>query len=386
MNFDEGEVIASLRETLERFVEKEMPRSAAQDWDARNHFPRDVHRKLADIGVLGLTIPEAYGGYGRDIVATMVVIEELSRRSLAVSVPYIMAACYAGMNIEECGTEEQKRELLPRIVAGDLLFAYGLTEPDAGADLASIKTRAERDGDILRINGAKRFCSGAGIADYVYTLVRTGPAEDRHRNLSFVLIPPDAPGVTITKIESMGMKGAPTTDTSFDNVEVPIANLVGGEAAWNKGWPMLVGPGLDVEKLEVAAIGIGIARAALDDAWAYALERRQFGKHIADFQSIQHKLADMKTQIHAARLTLYHAAWLANERRPCSVETSMAKLFATEVAKAAALECQTILGAYGYVKDFDAERYVRDALLMPIIGGSSAVQRNNIFKLANARR
>lgn len=386
MNFDESEIVTTLRETLERFVEKEMPRSAAQDWDARNHFPRDVHRKLADLGVLGLTIPEEYGGVGRDIVATMVVIEELSRRSLAVSVPYIMAACYAGMNIEECGTDAQKAELLPKIVSGDLLFAYGLTEPDAGADLASIKTRAERDGDVLRINGSKRFCSGAGIADYIYTLVRTGPAEDRHRNLSFVLIPPDAPGVTITKIESMGMKGAPTTDTSFDNVEVPIANLVGGEAAWNKGWPMLVGPGLDVEKLEVAAIGIGIARAALDDAWAYALERRQFGKHIADFQSIQHKLADMKTQIHAARLTLYHAAWLANERRPCSVETSMAKLFATEVAKAAALECQTILGAYGYVKDFDAERYVRDALLMPIIGGSSAVQRNNIFKLTNARR
>jgi alkylation response protein AidB-like acyl-CoA dehydrogenase len=386
MTFDESEIVTTLRETLERFVEKEMPRSAAQDWDARNHFPRDVHRKLADLGVLGLTIPEEYGGVGRDIVATMVVIEELSRRSLAVSVPYIMAACYAGMNIEECGTEAQKAELLPKIVSGDLLFAYGLTEPDAGADLASIKTRAERDGDVLRINGSKRFCSGAGIADYIYTLVRTGPAEERHRNLSFVLIPPDAPGVTITKIESMGMKGAPTTDTSFDNVEVPIANLVGGEAAWNKGWPMLVGPGLDVEKLEVAAIGIGIARAALDDAWAYALERRQFGKHIADFQSIQHKLADMKTQIHAARLTLYHAAWLANERRPCSVETSMAKLFATEVAKAAALECQTILGAYGYVKDFDAERYVRDALLMPIIGGSSAVQRNNIFKLTNARR
>lgn len=386
MNFDESEIVTTLRETLERFIEKEMPRSAAQDWDARNHFPRDVHRKLADLGVLGLTIPEEYGGVGRDIVATMVVIEELSRRSLAVSVPYIMAACYAGMNIEECGTEEQKRELLPKIVAGDILFAYGLTEPDAGADLASVTTRAERDGDILRINGAKRFCSGAGIADYIYTLVRTGPAEDRHRNLSFVLIPPDAPGVTITKIESMGMKGAPTTDTSFDNVEVPIANLVGGEAAWNKGWPMLVGPGLDVEKLEVAAIGIGIARAALEDAWAYALERRQFGKHIADFQSIQHKLADMKTQIHAARLTLYHAAWLANERRPCSVETSMAKLFATEVAKSAALECQTILGAYGYVKDFDAERYVRDALLMPIIGGSSAVQRNNIFKMTNARR
>jgi alkylation response protein AidB-like acyl-CoA dehydrogenase len=386
MDFDEGEVIASLRESLGRFIEREMPRSSAQDWDKRNHFPREVHKKLAELGVMGLTIPEAYGGLGRDIVATMIVIEELSRRSLAVSIPYIMAACYGGMNIEECGTEEQKRELLPKIVSGEMLFAYGLTEPDAGADLASVKTRAERDGDTLRINGAKRFCSGAGIADYIYALVRTGPAEDRHRNLSFVLIPPDAAGVEITMIESMGMKGAATTDVSFTDVEVPIANLVGGEAGWNGGWRMLVGPGLDVEKLEVAAIGIGIARAALDDAWAYALERRQFGRTIGEFQSIQHKLADMKTQIHAARLTLYHAAWLANERRPCSEETSMAKLFATEVAKAAALECQTILGAYGYVKDFDAERYVRDALLMPIIGGSSAVQRNNIFKLAGAKR
>ncbi|MFA6114664.1 MAG: acyl-CoA dehydrogenase family protein [Sphingomonas sp.] len=386
MNFDEDEIVTSLRDSLEKFVEREMPRSAAQDWDARNHFPREVHKKLADLGVLGLTIPEDYGGYGRDIVATMVVIEELSRRSLAVSVPYIMAACYAGMNIEECGTEAQKRELLPKIVSGDLLFAYGLTEPDAGADLASVKTRAERDGDVLRIEGSKRFCSGAGIADYIYTLVRTGPAEERHRNLSFVLVPPTAPGVTITKIESMGMKGAATTDVSFDNVEVPIGNLVGGEAGWNGGWKMLVGPGLDVEKLEVAAIGIGIARAALDDAWAYALERRQFGRTIGEFQSIQHKLADMQTQVHAARLVLYQAAWLANERRPCSAETSMAKLFATEVAKTVALECQTILGAYGYVKDFDAERYVRDALLMPIIGGSSAVQRNNIFKLVGARR
>ncbi|MGH6614447.1 acyl-CoA dehydrogenase family protein [Sphingomonas sp.] len=386
MNFDESEIVVALRDSLEKFVEREMPRSAAQDWDARNHFPREVHRKLADLGVLGLTIPEEYGGLGRDIVATMVVIEELSRRSLAVSVPYIMAACYAGMNIEECGTEEQKRDLLPKIVSGDLLFAYGLTEPDAGADLASVTTRAERDGEMLRINGAKRFCSGAGIADYIYTLVRTGPAEARHRNLSFVLVPPDVPGVTITKIESMGMKGAATTDVSFDNVEVPVANLVGGEAAWNHGWRMLVGPGLDVEKLEVAAIGIGIARAALDDAWAYAMERRQFGRAIGDFQSIQHKLAEMHTQVHAARLVLYQAAWLANERRPCAQETSMAKLFATEVSKSVALECQTILGAYGYVKDFDAERYVREALLMPIIGGSSAVQRNNIFKLAAARR
>ena len=385
MDFTEPDHVRQLRDTLERFVAREMPRAAAARWDRDNHFPRDVFDKLAQLGVLSLTVPEAYGGAGRDILATMVVIEELSRRSLAVAVPYIMGACYAGMNLVECGSEEQKREFLPRVVDGSLLFAYGWTEPDAGADLASVTTRAERVDGVVRINGAKRFCSGAAISDYIYTLVRSGPEGARHKNLSLVMVPPQTPGVTISPIESLGMKGAATTDVVFDDVEVPIANVMGGEAGWNNGWSMIVGSGLDVEKLEVAAIGIGIARAALDDAWAYAFERQQFGKPISSFQSIQHKLADMKTQLHAARLVLYHAAWLADNHRSAGVETSMAKLFATEVAKSVALECQTIFGAYGYVKDFDVERYVREALLLPIIGGSSAVQRNNIFKWSDGK-
>lgn len=385
MDFTEPDHVRQLRDTLERFVAREMPRAAAARWDRDNHFPRDVFDKLAQLGVLSLTVPEAYGGAGRDILATMVVIEELSRRSLAVAVPYIMGACYAGMNLVECGSEEQKREFLPRVVDGSLLFAYGWTEPDTGADLASVTTRAERVDGVVRINGAKRFCSGAAISDYIYTLVRSGPEGARHKNLSLVMVPPQTPGVTISPIESLGMKGAATTDVVFDDVEVPIANVMGGEAGWNNGWSMIVGSGLDVEKLEVAAIGIGIARAALDDAWAYAFERQQFGKPISSFQSIQHKLADMKTQLHAARLVLYHAAWLVDNHRSAGVETSMAKLFATEVAKSVALECQTIFGAYGYVKDFDVERYVREALLLPIIGGSSAVQRNNIFKWSDGK-
>lgn len=385
MDFTESDHIRQLRDTLERFVEKEMPRSAAAEWDKKNQFPRDVFDKLANLGVLGLTVPEEYGGAGRDILATMVVIEELSRRSLAVSVPYIMGACYAGMNLVECATEEQKREMLPKVVDGSLIFAYGWTEPDAGADLASVKTRAERVGDKVLINGAKRFCSGAAISNYIYALVRSGPEGDRYKNLSLVMIPPQTKGITITPIDGMGMKGAATTDVIFEDVEVPFENVMGGDQGWNNGWQMIVGSGLDVEKLEVAAIGIGIARAALDDAWAYASERKQFGKTINNYQSIQHKLADMKTQLHAARLVLYHAAWMANEHQRCGVETSMAKLYATEMAKSVALECQTIFGAYGYVKDFDAERYVRDALLLPIIGGSSAVQRNNIYKWSESK-
>jgi alkylation response protein AidB-like acyl-CoA dehydrogenase len=385
MDFTEQEHIRQLRDSLRRFVEKEMPRDKAAKWDKENHFPRDVFQKLAQLGVIGLTVPEEYGGAGRDIVATMIVIEELSKRSLAISVPYIMAACYAGMNLVECASEEQKKELLPKVVDGKMIFAYGWTEPDAGADLASVKTRAERVGDTLVINGAKRFCSGAAMCDYIYTLVRTGDDQKRYKNLSMVLIPPTAKGVTITPIEALGMKGAATTDVSFDNVSVPISNVIGGEAGWNNGWSMIMGSGLDVEKLEVGAVAVGIAQAALEDAWQYAEERSQFGKKISSYQSIQHKLSDMMTQVHAARLMEYHAAWLADRHLPCAAETSMAKLFATETAKSVALEAQTIMGAYGYVKDFDMERYVRDAILMPIIGGSSAIQRNNIFKWGNPR-
>ncbi|MBN9267485.1 MAG: acyl-CoA dehydrogenase family protein, partial [Hyphomicrobium sp.] len=378
MDFTEPDHIRMLRETIRRFVADRMPRESAAKWDKENYFPRDVFLELADLGVIGLTFPEKYGGTGRDILATMVVIEELSKRSLAVSVPYIMASCYAGMNLLECGSEAQKKSLLPEVAAGRMMFAYGWTEPDVGGDVASVKTTAVRDGNELVVNGAKRFCSGAGICDYIFTVLRTGPADERRRNLSIVLIPPDARGISITPMEALGMKGAATTDVSFTDVRVPIENVLGGPEAINRGWSMITGSGLDVEKLEVAALALGIATAAFEDAWIYSEQRIQFGQPIAAYQSVRHKLADMKTQLHAAQLMMYHAAWLADRGVRCGVETSMTKLFVTETAKALSLEAQTILGAYGYVKDFDVERYVRDALLTPIIGGSSAIQRNNI--------
>jgi alkylation response protein AidB-like acyl-CoA dehydrogenase len=282
-----------------------------------------VFKALADLGVMGLTVSEEFGGSGRDIVATMVVVEELSKRSLAVSVPYIMASCYAGMNLMECGSEEQKRSMLPKVAIGDMMFAYGWTEPDVGADVASAKTTVVRDGNMLTVNGSKRFCSGASVCDYIYTVARSGPAEDRYQNLSVVLIPPNTPGISISRIDSLGMKGVGTTDVTFDDVRVPPNAILGGEAGWNKGWQMITGSGLDVEKLEVAAIALGIAGAAFEDAWDYSRQRVQFGKPIASYQSIRHKLAEMKAQLHAARLMMYHAAWLANRGEKCGVETSM---------------------------------------------------------------
>ena len=378
LSYLEPDHIRMLRDTLRRFVAQEMPLQAARHWDEADIYPREVMTRLAELGVTALTTPEQYGGAGEDILATMVVIEELSRRSLAVSVPYIMCTCYAGMNIAECGSEAQKTELLPRIAAGEMLFAYGWTEPDIGADLGSVKTTAVRDGEEVVINGAKRFCSGAEIADYIYALVCSDKDGQRYKNLSFVLIPPHSPGITIESIETMGVHGVKTNDVAFSNVRIPADHIVGGEAGWNRGWDFLTGRGLDVEKLEVAAIAVGVATAAVEDAWNYSQERRQFGKPICQYQSIRHKLAEMQTRLHLSRLALYHACDLVQRGIRAGVETSMAKMVCTEAAKDLALECQTIMGAYGYVKEFPCERYVRDSLVLPIFGGSTAIQLNNI--------
>lgn len=376
--FDEGDEIRALREVLRTFVAREMPREQASRWDKENRFPRDVFDKLSGLGVMGLTVPERFGGAGRNILACMIVIEELSRRSMAIAAPYIMCACYAGMNLTECASPEQQAAYLPRVAAGDLLFAYGLTEPDVGADLASIKTRVRADGDGLVINGAKRFCSGANFADYIYVLARSGPVEDRYRNLSLVLVAPDTPGVTIEMMDTMGFKGTGTTDVTFSEVRVPADALVGGPPGWNTGWDKIVGPGLAIERIEVAAMALGIAAAAFDDACEYAQGRHQFGRPISALQSVRHTLADCQTKLHASRLMLYDAAWRIDNGRPCRAQSAMAKLFVCEAAEQIVLDCQKILGAYGYSREFDMERYVRDILLMPIIGGSSAIQRNNI--------
>jgi alkylation response protein AidB-like acyl-CoA dehydrogenase len=374
-----------LRELVRRFIADKMTRADAAAWDKAAEFPRPVFDKLAELGVMGLAIPEEYGGVGRDVHATLMVIEELSKRSMAVAIPYIMASCYAGMTVTECASEEQKAEWLPKIAAGEMLFAYGWTEPDVGADLASVKTTVRRDGDELVINGSKRFCTGAGISDYIYTLANSDPGGDRYCNLSLVLVPSDAPGVTITPIHAMGIKGSQTTDVTFEDVRVPVTLLMGGEDGWNRGWSMITGTGLDVEKLEVAAMSLGLGIAAYEDALVYAEQREQFGVPVVKHQSVAHTLADMRVQLYASRLVLDDAADLANRGERCGVQTSMAKLFVTETCKKVVLDAQTILGAYGYVADFDVERYVRDALLMPIIGGSSAIQRNNIHNWSRRR-
>jgi len=377
---DEPDHIRTLRDQLQRFVAKELPREKVREWERECTFPRDVLRKLATLGVFGLTVGEEYGGLGRDVVAAIVVIEELSRRGTVLSTPYIHGAFYGSLNISESGSEAQKRAFLPKLAEGELLFAYGLSEPDVGSDLAAVTTRAElvNDGKTVRINGSKRWCTGVRDVDYIYCLVRSDSTAPKYHNLSFVLIPTDSAGITIEDIDHMGLQYTKTTDVTFENVEVPVDNIVGGLEGWNNGWQMLVGPALDVERLELAAMSLGIARAAVDEAWSYAQERKQFGRVISGHQAVRHTLADVQTQLRACEHMLYHAAWLANEGRDCAVESSMAKLFVCDTCLKIVLSCQQVMGAYGLAQEYDMARHVRDMTCMPIIGGSSNIQRNNI--------
>jgi alkylation response protein AidB-like acyl-CoA dehydrogenase len=377
---DEPEHIRQLREMIRRFVAAEMPPELRRRLDREHRFPPELFRKLAALGVCGLTIDEAYGGQGRDLVAAVAVIEELCRGGAFLAGPFIHCAFYGGMNIGENGSEEQKRELLPRLARGELLFAYGLSEPEVGGDLASVTTTATRsaDGQTIRIDGFKRWCTGADWVDYIYCLVRSGPEEARYKNLSFVLVPPKTQGVRVHPIEHANLRYTLSSDVIFENVEVPAANLVGGEGAWNRGWRMLAGRALDVEKIEISAVTFGIAQAAVEEAWQYAQDRKQFGKPISAHQAVRHALAEARTKLEACRLMLYRAAWLAQTNQPCSVETSMAKLFIADTGVEIGLTCQRVLGAYGLAEGYDMERHVRDLLGMPIVGGSSNMQKNNI--------
>lgn len=378
---DEPAHIAEIRDQLRRFVAAEAPPEKRIQWDRDHRWPRDVYAKLNALGLTALTVPEAYGGAGQDLVAAVAVIEELAAAGAFLAGPYIHTAFYGGMNLSENGSPEQKAAYLPRLARGELFFAYGLSEPNVGGDLASVETRAELEGDTVVVNGAKRWCTGADWADVIYCLVRSGPADQRYRNLSFLLIPRDTPGISMAGIAHSNLRYTDSQDVFFDDVRLPKSAIVGGEAMWNQGWKLLAGRALDVEKLEISATCFGIAQAALKEAWGYAQGRHQFGKPISQHQAVRHRLVTAATRLEACRHMLYHAAWLANEGRPCSVETSMAKLFIADTGLEIGLACQQVMGAYALSDAYEMDRHVRDLMGMPIVGGSSDMQRNNLASL-----
>jgi len=385
--FDDQEDLELFRESVMKFLDRECTVENIARWEAEDKIPRSVLAGMAELGILGLTVPEEYGGLGIDVSTMCVVMEELAARWSGLASLYNMSVGYGSLNMVYKGTQGQKQRFLPGLVSGETLFAYGLSEPEVGGDLASVKTRAERRGDKIVINGAKRWISGANLGDYMLTLLRSGDADQRYRNLSFVIIPLDARGVSWNVTRCMGMHGVPTCDVHLDNVEVDADMILGGDEAWNNGWSMLAGPSLEIEKLAPTFIALGIAKAAVAEAWQYSQERVQFGKAICTHQAVRHVLSDVQTKLKAARLMAYDAAAKVNASEPSAIDTCMAKLFVSETAKEIVLSCQQyVMGAYGYAEGFQMERYVRDILAVPIYGGSSAIQRNNIASLMKLPR
>lgn len=386
MSVFESDTVVEVRRQAREFAAEVAPAQKAAEWDKADHVPRELLLRMAELGFTGLVVPEQYGGRGRHVMGFLAVVEELARRSFGLSTLYAMNAGYGGLNVSVSASESQKARFLPELLNGRMLFSYGLSEPDVGADLASVQTTVTRHGDKVIVNGRKRWISGAHDSDYILCLARSGPAEARHRNLSIVLVPSTAPGVTISKIGIMGSGGNAPMNVVLDNVEVPFADVMGEEAGWNNGWGQLVGPTLEVEKIQPAAMALGIAQAAVDEAWAYSEKRQQFGRAISVNQSIRHALADARTMVHACRLMLQDAAWRVERNEPSAVQTCMAKLFLSEKCRDVVLACQQVMGAAGFGAGYQMERLVRDSLAFPIIGGSSAIQRNNIANLLKLSR
>ncbi|MFQ5594682.1 MAG: acyl-CoA dehydrogenase family protein, partial [Anaerolineae bacterium] len=361
-----------VRDWVHEFAEKEI-RPVAAEYDEKEEMPWPVLNKAHELGITTLSIPEEYGGGGIDSVLTSILVgEELAWGCAGVGTA-IGASGLAALPILLMGTDEQKARWLPRFTEpGEMkLGAFALTEPEAGSDVASIKTRAERDGDHYIINGQKRFISNGGIADIYVVFAKTDP-DAGHEGISAFVVPGDAPGLKAGRKEKkMGIRASHTGDVIFEEVRVPVEDRLGDEGAGFVG-AMKV---FEHSRPGVAAAAIGVARAAYEYARQYAQERVQFGKPIIAKQAIRFKLADMATAIDAARFLAWRAAWLTDQGLINNKEAAMAKAFAGDMAMRVTTEAVQILGGYGYMRDYPVEKWMRDAKIMQIYEGTSEIQR-----------
>ena len=377
MDFSLSAEHEALQETVRRFLKKELPDQKVRELDEKDEFPLEIFRKMTPLGLSALTIEEKYDGIGIDILGGILVVEELSRRFPALGWLYVMSAFYGGVNVGRNGSGKQKEYLLPKLARGEILFSYALTEPDAGSDTAAARTALAPHNDGFRLNGTKTLITGADHADYLLVLARTDRNAPKHKGLSMVIVDRRKPGIGIRRLAKMGYKGSSLCEVVFEDVELGADDFLGGIERMNQGWSQLLGS-LDVEHLEIAACSVGVAQGAFDEAMKYAKERKQFGQPIGHFQAIQHMFAEMATGIQTARLLLYYATSMMEQGKPCAMESAMAKYHASEVAKQVSLQGLQIFGGYGYTMEYPIQRYVRDALVLPIGGGTSQILKNVI--------
>ncbi|QKY69131.1 acyl-CoA dehydrogenase family protein [Lentibacillus sp. CBA3610] len=371
MNFELTKEQTMTRKMVSDFAEAVIkPRAVEIDKEAS--FPLDIFEQMGELGILGIPFPEEYGGSGGDTLSYAIAVEEVGRVCGSTGLSFAATVSLGASPIYYFGTKEQKEKFLTPMAEGKALGSFGLTEPNAGSDAGGTKTTAEEDGDDYIINGEKCFITNASFAKTIIVTAVTGKNERGKNIISAIIVPTDAEGLTITSdYDKMGVRGSDTAEIVLDNVRVPKENLLGDP---QKGFNQFLYT-LDGGRISIASLGLGIAQASLDKALAYAKERKQFGKPISDFQAIQFKLADMAMEVELARNIVYKAAWLKDQDKPFSKEAAYAKLYATETAFRAANQAIQIHGGYGYMREYEVERYLRDAKLLEIGEGTSEVQR-----------
>lgn len=369
-----------LRAELRTFFDREAPIDVVARHDRDEEFNDELYRKIADLGLCGLAFPEEYGGSDADQISICIAVEEVARATAALAYAWLPTATFCAKGLARFGTDEQKKELLPRIAGGELRIAMGLTEPEAGSDLTHLSTRATRDGSDFVVSGQKVFTTGADTAGYVFAFVRTDPSASPSRGLSVLLVPTDASGVTVRPLRKLAGQATHTCEVFFDDVRVPERNLVGE-----------LGNGIRIifdlmngERIYVGAEGTGLGQGALDMALRYAKTRVQFGKPIIEHQAVAHLLADMAMDVETARLITYNAAWKLEQNLDCTLEASMAKVYGSEAGTRCANRGMQILGGYSYMVEYGMERYWRETKLYEIAGGTNQIMRNIIARQLGA--
>lgn len=377
MDFELTSDQSALRDVLRTFVDAEII-PVAREWEQSGRAPTEIVDQMKELGLFGITVPEEYGGSPLDAVSFALVFEEISRGWMGIAGVLGSHSLSCAM-IARHGTEEQKQRYLPELATGKRRTGIALTEPDAGTDLQGIRTIARRDGDHYVVSGTKTWITNARHADPLPVLVKTDPdAEPRHRGMSMLLVDANSEGYQVTKdIPKLGYKGTESCEVVLDEVRVPVENLLGGVEG--KGFKQALG-GLEGGRINVAARSVGIAQRAYDEALSYSRDRKAFGQPIAEFQAIQLQLAQMATQLQAARLMVYWAAMKVDGAERADSETGMAKLFASEVALQNAIESLKVHGGYGYSTEYEVERLYRDAILMSIGEGTNDVLRSVIAR------
>ncbi|RNA67848.1 acyl-CoA dehydrogenase [Alteribacter keqinensis] len=364
-----------MRKMVRQFAEEKVSK-AVQRMEETDEFPGEIVKEMGSLGLMGIPIKEEYGGAGMDFTSYILAIHELSKVSATLGVVLSVHTSVGTNPILDFGNEEQKKRYVPKLASGEYIGAFALTEPGSGSDAAGMKTTAVKKDDHYILNGSKVFITNAGAAQTYIVFAKTEPTAGV-KGISAFIVEKDTPGFTVgAKEKKMGLHGSNTSSLSFEDAKVPVENLLGEEG---EGFKIAMA-NLNFGRIGIAAQALGIAEAALEYATAYAKERKQFGRSIGSQQGVAFKLADMATKVEAAKLLTYRAANLKEHGRSCGMEASMAKMFASDTAMKVATEAIQVLGGYGYVKEYPAERFFRDAKVTQIYEGTNEIQHLVISK------